>query len=214
MLQGMGVFRRYIMEDWRRNVKRACSLMVVIIAVLGFSGQVLAGKKQGASKGPDKPEPLAAELIIATATVEAIDFQKRTVKLRGADGRTLTIKVDKGVTNFDQIKTGDQVKAEVLEEVGVYVRKPDWPPAPLEVGNVAVAPRGRSPAVIFVDIIQLPGTVEAVDHAKHTVTLRGPEGNIKTFAVDRNVKRFEKLRKGEEIVLVITEAVAISVRKP
>lgn len=195
-------------------MKKACSLMVVIVAVLVLSGQLWAGKKQGASKGADKPEPLAVEVIVATSTVEDIDYEKRTLKLRGAEARTSTLKVDKGVANFDQIKKGDQVKMEYVEAVGVYIRKPDWPPAPLEVGNVALAPKGRAPAVVFVDIIQLPGTVEAVDHAKRTMTLRGPEGLVKTFAVDRNVKRFEKLRKGEEIVLVITESVAISVQKP
>lgn len=195
-------------------MRRAFSLMLAIVAVLAFSGQVCAGRKQSASSGPDKLEPLAAELVILTAMVDAIDHQKRTVKLRGLDGRTVVIKVDKAVANFEQIKKGDQVKVEYLEEVGVYVRKPDWPPAPLEVGNVAVTPRGRPPAAVFVDIIQLAATVEAVDHGKRTVTLKGSDGNLKTVAVDRNVKRFEKLRKGEEIVLVITEAVAISVRKP
>jgi hypothetical protein len=195
-------------------VKKAFSFVLMVGVMCVLATQVGAGKKETPAKGSSKPEALLAEVMIATATVDEVDYQKRSLTLKGSDGRVFTIKVDKNVNNFDQIKKGDQVKAEYLQELGVYVRKPDWPPAPVEVGNVAVTPRGRPPAVVVVDILQLPGTVEAVDHAKRTVTLRGPEGNLKTFVLDHNVKRFEKLKKGDEIVLVITEAVAISVQKP
>lgn len=195
-------------------MKKLFSVLLVVGVVFVLVSPSWAGKKQSSSKASPKPEPLFAEVMVATAAVDEVDYQKRTLTLRGGDGRTLTVRVDKGVNNFDQIKKGDQVKAEVLDAVGVYVRKPDWPPAVVEAGNVAVAPKGKPPAAVLVDTLQLPGRVEAVDHAKRTVTLRSPEGNLKTFAVDQNVKRFEKLRKGDEIVLVITEMLAISVQKP
>ena len=193
-------------------MRKASSFMLVVVAVCVFAGPAWAGKKQGAPKEAGKPELLLTEVVYAAATVEDLDYQKRTLTLRSSDGKAITIKVDKGVNNFDQIKKGDQVKAEYLEALGVYVRKPDWPPAVVEAGNVAV--KGRPPAAVVVDTIQLPGTVEAIDHSKRTVTLKGPGGNLRTFAVDQRVKRFEKLKKGDEIVLVITEAVAISVQKP
>jgi hypothetical protein len=195
-------------------VKKAFSFLLVVGVICVLAGQVWAGKKQAAAKAGGTPGTLLTEVIVATATVEEVDYPKRILTLRAADGQPFAIKVDKRVDNFDQIKKGDQVKAEVLEALGVYVRKPDWPPAPVEVGNVAVGPKGRPPAAVVVDIMQLPGTVEAVDHAKRTVTLKGPEGKLKTFVVDQSVKRFEKLKKGDEIVLVVTEAIAISVQKP
>jgi hypothetical protein len=195
-------------------VKKAFSVGLVLIVIGVLAGHAWAGKKQGASQGTSKPEAYLTEVVAITATVEEIDYQKRTLSLKGPDGRIFTLKVDKGLNNFDQIKKGDQVKGEYLEALGVYIRKPDWPPAVVEAGNIAVTPKGRPPAVVIVDAIQLPGTVEAVDFAKRTVTLKGPEGNTKTFVVNQNAKRFEKLKKGDEIVLVITEAIAISVQKP
>jgi len=188
-------------------------LMMIFVGALA-SHTWAAGKKKSTPQKADKPEAVFTEVVVASATVEEVDTQKRTLVLRGPEGRTFTIKVDKGVNNFDQIKKGDQVKAEYLEALGVYIRKPDWPPAVVEAGNVAVAPKGKPPAAVVVDTIQLWGTVEAIDHAKRTVTLKGPEGKTRTFVVDQNVKRFEKVKKGDEIVLVITEAVAISVQKP
>jgi hypothetical protein len=195
-------------------VKKAFSIVLMIAVVGALASQAWAGKKQGTAKKTNKPEAFLTEVVAVAATVEEVDNQKRTLSLRSSDGRMFTVKIDKAVNNFDQIKKGDQIKVEYLEALGVYVRKPDWPPAIVEAGNIAVAPKGKPPAVVIVDAIQLTGTVEAVDHAKRTVTLKGPEGKTKTFVVDQNVSRFEKLKKGDEIVLVITEAVAISVQKP
>jgi len=160
-------------------VKKLFSVLLVVGVVFVLVSPSWAGKKQSSSKASPKPEPLFAEVMVATAAVDEVDYQKRTLTLRGGDGRTLTVRVDKGVNNFDQIKKGDQVKAEVLDAVGVYVRKPDWPPAVVEAGNVAVAPKGKPPAAVLVDTLQLPGRVEAVDHAKRTVTLRSRIGSTR-----------------------------------
>ena len=195
-------------------MKKAFSAGLLFIVICVLAGHGWAGKKQSASQGTGKPEGLLTEVVAIVATVEAIDYQKRTLSLKGSDGKIFTLKVGQGLNNFDQIKQGDQLKAEYLEALGVYIRKPDWPPAVVEAGNIAVTPKGGPPAVVVVDTIQLPGTVEAINHANRTVTLKGPEGNTKTFVVHQNAKRFEKLKKGDEIVLVITEAVAISVQKP
>lgn len=195
-------------------MKQAFSIVLMIVVVGTLAGQAWAGKKQGTAKRTDKPEAFLTEVVAVSATVEEVDNQKRTLLLRNSEGKTFTVKIDKAVNNFDQIKKGDQIKVEYLEALGVYIRKPDWPPAIVEAGNLAVAPKGKPPAAVIVDTIQLTGTVEAIDYAKRTVTLKGPEGKMKAFVVDQNVKRFEKLKKGDEIVLVITEAVAISVQKP
>ena len=54
---------------------------------------------------------------------------------------------------------------------------------------------------------------EAVDHAKRTVTLRGPQGNVVTLKVDEQVKQFDQVKLGYEVVVGHTEAVAITVQK-
>ena len=44
--------------------------------------------------------------------------------------------------------------------------------------------------------------------------LKGPEGKTRTIKVDPSVKRLKEVKKGDQVVLRYTEAVAISVRKP
>lgn len=194
-------------------MRKMFSATLALVVVLSLVGLAWAGKTQGAAKGTGKSGPLGVEVLVVTATVEEVDYQKRTLTLKNSNGRTFTVRVDRNVSNLDQIEKGAQVKAEFVDSVAVYVRKPDWPPAVVEAGNVALAPKGSRSGVVFVDTIELPGKVEAIDDTKRAVTLKGPEGNAVTYAVDRNVKRFEKLKRGEQVVLVITEAVAISLQK-
>jgi hypothetical protein len=56
--------------------------------------------------------------------------------------------------------------------------------------------------------------VKAVDVKKRTITLTGPEGKTKTFKVDPSVKRLNEVKKGDDVTLRVTQALAIEVVKP
>jgi hypothetical protein len=46
------------------------------------------------------------------------------------------------------------------------------------------------------------------------IDLKGPGGNVRTFAVDPAVKNLSQIKKGDQVVLRFTERVALSVVKP
>jgi hypothetical protein len=48
---------------------------------------------------------------------------------------------------------------------------------------------------------------------KRTVTLKGPEGKIRTYRVGKEVKKFKHVKKGDQVVLRVTEALALEVEK-
>jgi hypothetical protein len=79
----------------------------------------------------DKPGVVMADLIMATATVEVVDHAKRTVTLKGPEGRTRPLRVDKTVRNFDQVQQGDQV---------VYTTAADNSLTPKTCYNVPLTP--------------------------------------------------------------------------
>ena len=81
------------------------------------------------------------------------------------------------------------------------------------MGVVEVAPRGAKPGVADVEIRVVTAKVEAIDLQKRTVTLRGPQGNAVTLKVDEQVKKFDQVKVGDEVVVRHTEAVAITVQK-
>jgi hypothetical protein len=161
-----------------------------------------------------KPGVVFAETTTVHATVEAVDPATREVTLKGPKGKIVTIKAGPEVKNFDQIHVGDVLTARYLESVALVVRKADGGPSANESRTVEVAPKGHKPAARIVETKEVTATVEAIDYATRTVTLRGPEGNARTIKVDPSVKRLNDVKKGDQVVARYTEGLAISVKTP
>jgi ribosomal 50S subunit-recycling heat shock protein len=148
-----------------------------------------------------------------TGTVKAVDLEKKTVSVEGSGGRTVVVNA-KNARNLDQVKVGDKVNLEFVEELALFVRKADAPPSATEAQMVALAPKGQKPAGLMAETIELTGNVESIDSQKRTIAVKGPAGNVRNFKVDKAVKNFSQIKKGDQVVLRITEAVALSVVKP
>lgn len=166
------------------------------------------------AQAQDKPAVVLGDAVVLTATVEAIDKQDRTVALRGPAGNVLVIEVDEEVKNFKHIKVGDKVRVEYYEAVAVFFGKPGEQPEIDASTIVATAPKGKKPAGFAVGAVDVSATVQAIDRAGRTVTLKGPEGNMVTVQVDPAVQGFDQLQVGAAIHARYVEAVAVSVEKP
>ncbi len=89
------------------------------------SGQDPSFIVNGASaRAPEgqKPEGVAYNVIDVRAVVENIDYENRTVDLRGPRGNVITVEVDDRVQNIKNIKKGDEVSAKYTEAVALSVR--------------------------------------------------------------------------------------------
>jgi hypothetical protein len=150
---------------------------------------VVASGACASTQEATKPGVVAVDVVEFTSTVEA-------------------------VRNLDQVKPGDLVKGEFVEETALFVRKASDPPEATETSSVSVAPKGKKPGVMFVDTTQVTANVEAVDYQKRTITLRGPQGNVTTYKVGDGVKRLNDVKMGDQVVLRVTDALAILVEKP
>jgi len=190
-------------------MKKLLAVVLAVVWVAAMASVAGAGKK-----ATGKPGIVVTDVSVAKATVDAIDYDKRTVTLKGPEGKTLTLKVDKNAKNFDQVKTGDQVTAEYYESIAVFVTKAGDQPSAAGLDTVQVAPPGQKPAAMVVNTAELTAKVEAIDYKKRTLTLKGPEGNTKTVKIDKSVKKFKNIQQGDDVVVRLTEAVAISVQSP
>jgi len=63
-------------------------------------------------------------------------------------------------------------------------------------------------------LMSITAKVEAIDHAKREVTLKGPLGNSVTFTVDQSVKRLEEVKVGDNINADYYVSFAAELRKP
>ncbi len=195
-------------------MKKMLSAVLALVFVFVWGQFVFADDEGVVKKVRKKPGAVLAEAVTVTATVDAVDAEKRTVTLKVADGATKTVKVGKEVKNFDQIKAGDKLKATYFESIAVFVRKSGDQPMADEVATVRVAPKGGKPGVLVTDVTEITAKVEAIDYKNRTVTLKGPEGRSGTFAVDRRVKKFQSVKVGDELVVKVTDALLMAVEAP
>ena len=89
----------------------------------------------------------AAESIKITATITAIDKKTRDITLKGPQGNEVTLTAGPAVKNFDQMKVGDQVKAEYVEALTLELKKGGGLVVQrTEKAGVAAAKPGERPA--------------------------------------------------------------------
>lgn len=186
----------------------------IFLLAIGTGSFAQEKAKPQAKSESDKPGVVVADSVVVKATVEKIDYEKRVATLKGPTGDMIDIKVDKAAKNLDQVKVGDQVIAEYVETMAIFVRKSNEPAGATEAAMVEVAPKGKKPAGIVVNTTEVTATVEAIDYQNRTVTLKGPSGKMATLNVDPRVKKFKQVKVGDELVVRYTEAIAIKVQKP
>jgi len=150
--------------------------------------------------------------VTVFATVEKIDMKERLVTLRGPDGTTETIRVPPETRNLAQVKKGDEVVATYYQSVAFEVVKK----SEAELGasaqqGAARAELGEKPGAIGARVITIVADIVKLDRANSLAVLKGAEGKTMTVNV-RNPENFDKVKVGDRVEIVVTEAVAIDVQ--
>ena len=162
----------------------------------------------------DRPGAAEGELVVVTAKVKAVDTKRRTVTLKYPDGKEVKVKCGPEVRNFAQIKVGDDVTAEFLETVELFVTAPQGAPTTNTAQAVERSPLGSKPEIVAIETVEVTSTVEAIDYTTREVKLKGPEGKIMKVKAGPEVKRLNEVKKGDTVVARLTEAVSIKVSSP
>lgn len=192
-------------------LKRCVAVMIAVAVAVGLASWATAQQKGGAPKG--KPGAVAVDVVEWSGKVTAVDTTKRTVTLEGPGGRVATVNA-KNARNLDQVKVGDTVKIRYAEELAIYVRKADAPPQATETKAIELAPKGQKPGGVVADTVEITANVEAIDYQTRAIALKGPLGNIRIFKVSDAVERFNEIKPGDQVVIRVTEAIALAVVKP
>lgn len=158
-------------------------------------------------------EPGRAQVVRYTeisAKVVAIDKGTRTVTLKGPQDKTVDVVAGDDVKNFDQIKTGDLVKVRYAQALALELRKTKAIGDLTEREGSSQAKPGERPAAATVRQITAIAEVTDVDPQKQQITLKGPRGNIVELDV-RNPDQFKVVKKGDQVDVTYTEAMAVAV---
>jgi propanediol utilization protein len=169
------------------------------------------GATGGAILASEPGKAVAARAAEMSAQVVGIDPATRTLTLKGPRGNVVDVVAGDEVRNFAQIKLGDLVVARYAEALTLELRKTKAAPGDVAVrGEAAKAKPGERPAVAGARQVTAIADVTAIDAKKSTITLKGPRGNEVTLNV-QNPDQFKVVKKGDQVEVTYTEALALSV---
>ncbi len=153
-----------------------------------------------------------SEVVTARATIVSVNQDQRIVTLRGPQGNTFDVKVGEDVRNFSQLRPGDEVNVRYHQSLLVQMAKPGQQPMSSASRSVQRAAPGEKPGGALTEQISTTATVVGIDRRNAELTLKGPSGNVVTFA-GVNPQNLEKLKVGDQLNITYTQATAISVEK-
>jgi hypothetical protein len=192
-------------------MKIACSL-ALIACTAGITGLAHSQQPAAAAEAVVASEPgkaIAVRTAELRAKVIAIDKARRAVSLKGPD-RTVEVIAGDQVKNFDRIAVGDDVLVSYVESLTLELRKARAPGGGSVSGTAMRAAPGSGPAGMVGREVTLLADVMAVDPVKSIISLRGPQGNVVDLPV-QNRDHFKVVKKGDQVEVVYTEAVAVAV---
>ena len=164
---------------------------------------------------PAEPKMLTrneTEIQSFTGTITDIDYANREMTLKDSQGQSETFSVDKEVKRFSEAKVGDKVSISYYFGFNAEVRKPtaEEQQNPLVVLQATGrAGPGEAPAGSNTQQIRAVVTIEGLDRADQTITVKGPRGKYYMARV-ADPSRFDQVKIGDTIVMTFTEAQAVS----
>ena len=77
----------------------------------------------------------------------------------------------------------------------------------------AVVTKSEPGKVAVAEVTKITATVEAIDKAKREVTLKGPKGNTMVLPVSPEVKNFDQVKVGDQLVVGYIQALSMTLKK-
>ena len=158
-----------------------------------------------------QPGAVAVATMTSDATIVSLDKEQRTLTLKRADGSEQLFKAAKTVGNFDQLKSGDAVRATTAEAIALSVKKAGAA-ADNEPSTVVLMAGDSSSDAVTVYTVQQTSKVEAVDVEGRIVTLKKPDGDTHIVQVGPQVD-LSGLAPGDNVVLRIATGVVVKAEK-
>ncbi|WP_128113349.1 hypothetical protein [Polynucleobacter necessarius] len=189
------------------------SLLAGLFAAVGitFAASVFA-------QAPAKMLPLAAEVVVLSATVDSVDVKKRIVVLKDVNGNLVQMNVAKSVNDLDKVKKGDLFLVEHAQAiaVGLTAVGKDQKPGVSSVRSVVVAGKGSAkPFEETTDTIYATVKISTIDQKTRIVTtFTMPNGEKQKVKVDPAVLGLEKFKAGDDVMVEFVDDTAIGFVTP
>ena len=204
-------FKRAITGERNMIKHLAVKLLVILTLSLGINHGAWAQSAESTSVASGPEGVGTATVVTFHGKIVAKDAGRKLVTLEGPEGRQVTVWVQ-NPDNLKAAKVGDPFAARFYDIVTVRKKKPGesiqnattvgvWTTNPLGVP-------GGSRAQLSTAVV----TVDAIDEANGTVTVKAADGSTQTVKA-RNPQNLKLIKVGDELVVQNYRAVAISLSK-
>ncbi len=198
----------------------------VAVALAAFAGSAMAQAAAPAAQpaSPPAAQPLTVQASTTpgivgggqaeqvTATVTAIDVEKRLVTLKNAKGEEDTFEVGKDVKNLPQVKKGDRVIVDFWRGVALQFQPPGTPPtAPTAGAAGETAAPGARPGGEAVAQISGTVTIKSIDEKNRIVTFVGEKGRVFRLKAGPTID-LSKAKVGMKFLGTYTAGVAVNIQ--
>lgn len=183
------------------------SLLAGLFAAIGITFTIAAFAQL-----PTKMLPLAADVVVLSATVDSVDAKKRIVVLKDANGNLAQMNVAKSINDLDKVKKGDVFLVEHAQAiaVGLTAAAKDAKPGVSGVRSVVVAGKGSAkPFEETTDTIYATVKISTIDQKTRIVTFTLPNGEKQKVKVDPSVLGLEKFKAGDDVIVEFVDDTAI-----
>ena len=194
--------RQYPSRILSTNTLKAAMVVAALFTAPAFSQDAASGAAPGGVGGAATAE--------VQARVVGIDTASNSVALQGKSGRIVDIAVNPEVGDVGKLQIGDIVhikyenavliRATKVTSNGIRERVDETATIPASGGATATARR-----------VQVLATVQKVDHAKRTITIRGPN-KTETLQAGPNVS-LKGIKAGDSVHAEFIEATAVLVTR-
>ena len=161
---------------------------------------------------PAKMLPLAADVVVLSATVDSVDVKKRIVVLKDANGNLAQMNVAKSINDLDKVKKGDAFLVEHAQAiaVGLTAVGKDQKPGVSGVRSVVIAGKGSAkPFEETTETVYATVKIGTIDQKTRIVTFTLPSGEKQKAKVDPSVLGLEKFKAGDDVMIEFVDDTAI-----
>jgi len=190
----------------------ASALVSIVTALLALTVIPFATAGEDKSTVSTASAGGRAMVVSLEAEVAAIDLATREVSLTGPLGDTVTVTAPESAVQLDRVKVGDKVHVEYLAALEGEVRKPTseelaqpW----VVTENNSLRGEGDNAAVGQGRQVRAVCTIEGMNRLLRTIVIKDPRGKVHVID-DVEPEKMEGVTLGQTLVVVYTEAVALS----
>lgn len=192
---------------------RAAALPGTLVLLL--AGLCLACAAALAEDADTRDARVRTAAVQVSAVITAIDAETREVTLELPQGGYVTLVAGPDIKRFDEFAVGDAIVATYVTSLAGELREP----TPEELENpwqeldaAAVAGLEIPPGVAGIRVIKAVCTIEGMNRVAGTAMIQDPRGKYHMIG-DIPAERFEGVKLGDTLVVVYSQAMALTLDK-